>query len=128
MKQAEEEEENDHIGAYAQAFFIANLLFVGVFYLALWLLYFLRYKQASTVSQQHIRQSLFASSISTGIFAIINIVILQTDGYASLTALLSLEVYFMFIAPLFLIVGLMGFAKAVRDLAFNYPLFGKFTK
>ena len=100
--------ENDHIGSIAQAFFIGNLLFVGVFYLALWVLYLLKYKKESAVSQQHIKQSLLASSITTVIFAAINIVIIQTDGYASLTALLSLEIYFMFIVPLCLATGLFA--------------------
>ena len=120
--------DNDHIGSFAQAFFIGNLLFVGVFYLALWALFLLKYKKASAVSQQHIKQSLLASSITTAIFAAINIMIIQTDGYASLTALLSLEIYFMFIVPLCLATGLFAFAKAVQGINFTYPLIGKLIK
>ncbi|NQY27708.1 MAG: hypothetical protein HRT92_11115 [Piscirickettsiaceae bacterium] len=123
-----EQTENDHIGSFAQAFFIGNLLFVGVFYLALWGLYLFKYKRASTISQHHIKQSLLASTITTSIFAVINIVIIQTDGYASLTALLSLEIYFMFVIPLCLAAGLFAFAKAVQGTNFTYPLIGKLIK
>ena len=119
---------NDNTAAFAEAFFIANLLFVGVFYLALWTLYFLRYQQSSTIAQKHLTQSLIASSISTAIFVAINVFIVLTDGYASLTALFSLEVYFMLVVPLFLVAGIIGFTKAIKDLDYSYPLIGQFSK
>lgn len=119
---------NDHTAAYAEAFFIGNLLFVGVFYLALWLLYFLRYKEASSITRNHLKQALVASSISTTLFIIINIFIMLTTGYASLSALFSLEFYFMLLLPLFLVVGILGFSKAIKGLDFSYPLIGRFVK
>ena len=123
-----ENKTQDHTAAFAQAFFIGNLLFVGAFYLALWLLYFLRYKNSSAVTRNHLKQALFGSSISTTIFIVINIYIMQTSGYASLTALLSLEFYFMILLPLFLVVGIMGFTKAIKGIGFSYPLIGRFIK
>jgi len=114
----------DHTAIFAEAFFMANLLFVGIFYLALWVLYLLKYKQTSDLGQKHLVQTLIASSISTMIFVAINVFIIVTSAYASLTALLSLEIYFMVIVPLFLIAGIMGLTRAIRGLAFNYPLIG----
>ena len=119
---------NDHTAAFAEAFFIANLLFVGVFYLALWILYLLRYKQASVITRNHLRQALVASSISTTIFIAINVFIILTSGYASVAALFSLEVYFMLLLPIFLIFGIIGFTKAVKHLDFSYPLIGRLIK
>ena len=119
---------NDHTAAYAEAFFIGNLLFVGVFYLALWVLYFLRYKKASAITQRHLKQTLIGSSISTTIFISINIYIMLTSGYASVTALFSLEFYFMLLLPLFLVVGIMGFTRAIKGVDFSYPLIGRFIK
>ena len=119
---------NDHTAAFAEAFFIGNLLFVGVFYLALWLLYFLRYEKASSITRNHLKQALVASSISTTIFIIINIFIMLTTGYASVSALFSLEFYFMLLLPLFLVVGILGFSKAIKGLDFTYPLIGRFVK
>ena len=116
---------NDHTAAYAEAFYIGNLLFVGVFYLALWILYLLRYEKSSAITQRHLKQTLIGSSISTAIFISINIFILLTSGYASVTALFSLEFYFMLLLPLFLIVGILGFSKAIKGLDFSYPLIGR---
>ncbi|MFC1589205.1 hypothetical protein ACFL3P_02930 [Pseudomonadota bacterium] len=118
----------DHTAAIAEAFFIGNLLFVGAFYLALWLLYFLRYEKASAITQRHLKQALIGSSISTSIFIAINVFIILTSGYASVTALFSLEFYFMILLPLFLIVGILGFTRAIKGIDFSYPLIGRFIK
>ncbi len=119
---------NDHTAAYAEAFFIGNLLFVGVFYLALWVLYFMRYKKSSAITQNHLKQALIGSSISTTIFLCINIIIMLTSGYSSVAALFSLEFYFMLLLPLFLVVGILGFTRAIKGIDFSYPLIGRFIK
>jgi len=119
---------NDNTAAFSEAFFIANLLFVGVFYIALWGLYFLRYRGTSTVAKKHLSQTLIASSLSTIIFLSINVLILLTDGYASLTALFSLEVYFMLVVPAFLVAGIMGFTQAIKGLDFHYPLIAQLSR
>lgn len=116
---------NDHTAAYAEAFFIANLLFIGIFYLALWVLYFLRYKHTSDVGKNHLKQALVASTSSILVVVALNIFILLTSGYASATALICAEVYLMLIVPVFLIFGIQGFMKAINDQNYKYPLFGK---
>jgi len=119
--------QHDHTAAFAQAFFIGNLLFVGVFYLALWTLYLLRYDSASEITQRHIKQALIGSSISTTIFICINIFIMLTTGYASVTALFSLEFYFMLLLPMFLVVGILAFSRAIKGIDFTFPLIGRFV-
>jgi uncharacterized Tic20 family protein len=116
---------NDHTAAFAAAFFIGNLLFVGIFYIALWLLYFLRYKNASPITKNHFEQAIAASSLSTFIFVAINAYILLTGGYATLTGLLSLELYFMLVVPVFMLLGILAFVKAVQNKDFRYPVIGK---
>ncbi|MEB8430646.1 hypothetical protein OO007_00265 [Cocleimonas sp. KMM 6892] len=117
----------DHAGTIAEAFFIANLLFVGIFYVLLWGLYFMAYKNASAVSKHHLKQTLIASSVSTSIAILLNIIILLTTGYASATALILAEVYLMVVVPAFLIAGILGFTKAVQGLDFTFPLIGRFA-
>jgi hypothetical protein len=119
---------HNHTAAIAEAFFIGNLLFVGVFYLALWALYFLRYKKASAITQRHLQQALIGSSISTAIFIFINIFIMFTSGYASVSALFSLEFYFMLILPMFLLVGIIAFSRAIKRIDFSYPLINRFVR
>ncbi len=117
---------DDHTGTVAEAFFIANLLFVGIFYVFLWGLYFLAYKNATPISKHHLKQTLVAGGITTLIVILLNIIILLTTGYASATALILAEAYLMLIVPLFMIVGILGFTKAVQGLDFTFPLIGKF--
>ncbi len=117
----------DNTAAFAEAFFIGNLLFVGIFYIALWILYFFQYKTTSDVGKKHLSQALIASSLSTIIFLSINVFILLTEGYQSLSALFGLEFYYMLIVPLFLAAGIMAFSKAIKGLEFNYPLIGQMS-
>jgi len=117
----------DNTAAFSEAFFIGNLLFVGIFYIALWVLYFLRYKSTSAVGKKHLGQALIASSLSTIIFLSINVFILLTDGYHSLSALFGLELYYMLIVPLFLAAGIMAFTRAIRGEEFSYPFIGQLS-
>jgi len=119
-------QKNDHTAAWAEAFYIGNLLFVGLFYLALWVLYFVRYKKTSAIDQHHLKQTLLASSITTVVFVIINSIILLTGGYFTLSGILLLELYYMIFLPVFLIVGIIAFSKAIKGVDYNYPLIGRF--
>lgn len=117
---------SDNTAAFAEAFFIANLLFIGTFYLALWGLYFLTYKKTTQVNRNHLIQALVASSLSILIVIVLNIGLLLTVGYASATALITAEVYLMVIVPLFLFVGIIGFVKAINHKDYCYPVIGKY--
>jgi uncharacterized membrane protein len=114
----------DHSGTIAEAFFIANLLFIGIFYLLLWGLYFMSYKHASQISKNHIKQTLLAASFTTSIVILLNIIIVMTTGYASVEALLSAEVYLMVVVPLFMVLGIVGFTRAVNEKDFKFPIIG----
>ena len=115
----------DHTGTIAEAFFIANLLFVGIFYLFLWGLYFVSYKHATQVGKNHLKQALLASTITTFIVIAVNLFVWLTAGYASATALIAAEVYLMLVVPIFLILGILGFTKAANEKDFKYPIIGK---
>ncbi len=124
----DQQQPHDHTAAWAEAFYIGNLLFVGIFYIALWLLYFLRYSKTSDIGRHHLKQALLGSSITTTLFIIINVIIILTSGYASLTGLLLLELYYMILLPVFLVIGIIAFSKAIKDVDYNYPLIGRFIK
>ena len=114
----------DHTGTIAEAFYIANLLFIGIFYIFLWGLYFLAYKKASDVSKNHLKQTLFAASLSTLIVILLNIFVVLTAGYASATALIVAEVYLMVVVPVFMLFGILGFTKAVNEKDYKFPIIG----
>ena len=122
---SEQKQSADYLGAVAAALFMANLLFIGIFYIILWGFYFVAYKNASQVSKNHIKQALVTASISTLIALALNILVVATTGYASATALIVAETYLMLIVPLFMIVGILAFIKAVNEKDFQYPIIGK---
>ena len=115
---------HDYKGAFAEAFFIANLLFVGIFYIVLWGFYLLAYKNASQVSKNHIKQALWASTITTTIALALVVIAFMTTGFASVQALIMAEVYLMVIVPLFMILGILGFTKAINERDFKFPIIG----
>ena len=114
----------DYTGAVAMALFIANLLFIGIVYFILWGLYFSVYKNASQVSKNHIKQALWGSTITTSIALILVIIAFSTTGFASLQALLMAEIYLMIIVPIFVLLGILGFSKAINERNFSFPIIG----
>ena len=121
----ENEDNGDNIGAIAQAFFMLGLLFIGFGFAALLGLYFLKYKGASMVSQNHLKQALIAGAISLFIALAFIVIIMLTAGFASATALIMIEVYLMVIIPLFMFFGIMGFVKAINYQDYRFPLISK---
>jgi Mn2+/Fe2+ NRAMP family transporter len=115
---------HDYTGAVAMAFFMANLLFIGIFYLILWVFYFLSYKNASQISKNHIKQALWASTITTIIALTLAVIAFLTTGFSSVQALIMAEVYLMVIVPLFMLLGILGFTKAINEKNFKFPLIG----
>lgn len=130
--------DSDHSAAIAVGLFMANLLFIvfgGIFYLLLWVLYLRRYKHASEITQHHLKQALIAATITSAIFIGIilltglNLFSLATGGdiHISLAAMLALDFYFMVIVPAFIVLGILAFIKAVRGEDFDYPLISRWT-
>ncbi len=119
---------HDYTGAVAMAFFMANLLFIGIGYLILWGLYFLAYQNASQVSKNHIKQALWGSTITTSLAIILAIIAFSTTGFASVQALLMAEIYLMVIVPIFMFFGILGFSKAINEKNFRFPIIANLLK
>ncbi|HGG61059.1 MAG TPA: hypothetical protein ENK26_14265 [Gammaproteobacteria bacterium] len=117
--------DHDHTAAFAEAFFMANLLFVGVFHLALWVLWLTRRDRVSPIARDHLKQALAGSAFTTLLFLALNIGIMLTTGYHSVGGLLTLEIYYMFIVPLFMLIGILGFKKAITREEYRYPVFAR---
>ena len=117
----------DHTAVYAVVFFMANVLFVvfgGVFYLALWVLYLRRYKTSLPVTRSHLKQALIAASLSTAIFVAINVCIIANGGYVPLTrtAIVAIELYGLLVLPIFMATGVFALFRAIKNENFRYPL------
>jgi len=122
------ESETNNDATFAEAFYIGNLLFVGLFYLLLVVHYLRNYKNSTVVGRSHLKQTLILSTITTLIFLMVNIYIMLTTGYNSAIALILLEVYYMLIAPVFLGFGILGFVKASQHQDYCYPIICKKQK
>ena len=124
-QQHEQQHKEDNIGAIAVSFFMINLLLAGLFYIGLWILYFLKYKDASQVSKNFLKQSLIAATISIIIFLAMSLFAIFSSGFNSATTLIMAEIYLMVVVPLFLFVGIMGFTKAINHTDYAFPIIGK---
>lgn len=120
----------DHTATLAVALYMANVLFVvfgGVFYLALWVLYVRRYKTSSPLAQSYLKQALIAASLSTAIFVVINIYIIANGGYIPLSrsAIVAIELYGLVVLPLFMATGVFALFKSIKNERFNFPLINR---
>ena len=120
----------DHTATLAVVLYMANVLFVvfgGVFYLALWLLYLRRYKTSSPLAQSYLKQALIAASLSTAIFVVINIYIFANGGYIPLSrsAIVAIELYGLVVLPLFMATGVFALFKSIKNERFNFPLINR---
>lgn len=125
QQQHHQNQQQDSIGAIADALFMINLLLAGLFYIALWILYFLKYKDASQVSKNHLKQALIGASLSIVIFLAMSLFAVFSSGFNSATTLIMAEIYLMVIVPLFLFVGILAFTKAINDKDYAFPIIGK---
>ena len=115
----------DRTAIVAEAFYMANLLFTGFVYIALLVLYFKRYKKDSQVAKFHLKQTLLAATFTTTIFLLINLYLIVTDSYASVTGLIMLETYYMAIVPICFIPGIIGLTKGLKGEVYRFPLIGR---
>lgn len=120
------QEQRQSSGALAYSIYIANLLFTGLGLVVL-IAYSVRKSQGiKNLSNIHIKQSLLASILTTLVFIVINLyIIFFTPGHLSLTGLVILEVYYMFIVPICVIPGIVGLTRAINGKDYTFPMIGR---
>ena len=112
----------------AHALMLLNLLFPVVFFLGLSVLWFRNKKNEEKITRIAVNQAFWAAFLSTLIFLIANGLIIFFAQYKSTFALITFEVYFVFIIPLFLIPGLLGLVKSNADIIYYYPVIGRWFR
>ncbi|MCB1583045.1 MAG: hypothetical protein R3E90_10340 [Marinicella sp.] len=104
---------------------LLNLLFPVLIYLFL-VVYWLKHRKSEDrLLYVAINQAFIAATISTLLFILANVLILIFAQYKSTFALITFEIYFVFVVPIFLIPGLMGLVKSNAHLIYYYPLLGR---
>jgi len=112
----------------ALSLYALNLLFPLLPMLTLLVIFWRRYKRASDLARMHMRQSLLGCGVSTLIFVGLNLVVVSSGGYSSVTSLNVFLFYFVAIAPLLLIPGFFGLLKAMSEEPYQFPLIGRLVE
>lgn len=108
----------------AQSLYLLNLLFPLIPLPFLLGIYFRRVADAGALGRNHLRQALVAALVSSALFIAANGVVLVYGGYRSVVALITFEVYFIAVVPLFVIPGLMALLRAMNEQECRFPLIG----
>ncbi|NNJ73480.1 MAG: hypothetical protein HKP09_09890 [Enterobacterales bacterium] len=118
-------ESSVRVSVVAHSLYLANLLFTGVTLIILLVVYKHYYSKVPALMQAHLRQATAGAIITSLIFLILNSIIYTFVGYFSVSGLVVLEVYYMFIVPLCVIPGIIGLTKALKGQSYYYPLIGR---
>jgi hypothetical protein len=114
------------LAVWAYGLMLLNLLFPVLLYLPLCVLW---HRQRLASDRQvflAVNQSWLAASASTALFLLANALIISFAQYKSTFALITFEVYFIGVIPLFLIPGLFGLVKSLNQQTYLFPLIGRF--
>ncbi len=112
----------------AHGLMLLNLLFPIVIYLFLTILWMNNRNSQDRLLLVAVNQAWIAASISSLIFILANGLIVTFAVYKSTFALITFEIYFIFIIPIFLIPGLLGLVKSNSNVIYFYPLLGRLFK
>jgi hypothetical protein len=106
---------------------ILNLLFpfVYVFILLLW---FKNKNSKSDLLRVSVNEAAILATISTVIFVCIVAAVLFHFGFKSTFTLVSGEIYYMLLVPLFFVPAILGVAKTSSMKIYYYPLIGHYIK
>jgi hypothetical protein len=119
---------NPGLALWAYGLMLLNLLFPVLLYLPLCVLWH-RYRLATDrLVNLAINQAWLAASASTALFLLANALIISLAQYQSTFALITFEVYFIGVIPLFLIPGLLGLVKSLNQQSYLFPLLGRYCE
>ncbi len=116
---------SDRTAVFAEALYILTALIPAVGFFAL-LAFYLRHRyNKNSVAQPHLKQTMIAGCLITGLFALANAIIILTGGYHSINTIIVFEIYTMVFVPLFVFPGILGLVKARSGESYRFPLLGK---
>jgi uncharacterized membrane protein len=109
----------------AEVLYISNLLLLpGLSFLILMAVYFSKKDQASALAASHLSQT-FVASLWAGIMLIlVNGLILLLGGYNGSWTWVILITYFTVCHSAFVMLGILGLAKAMAGQCWRYTLIG----
>lgn len=125
MQQSSEETPGFMLAVTAEALYIANLLVLPVIaFVILLFVYFTRKNNAPALAANHLSQTFVASLWAGIMLLLVNGLILILGGYDGSWTWVILISYFTVCHSAFVMLGILGLAKAMAGQCWRYPLIG----
>lgn len=110
----------------AEVLYLANLLLLpGLAFIALLALWVRHRHTAPLLARCHLLQAVAASLWAGGLLVIANAAIILLGGYQQPSTWVVVILYFTMFHSTFVLLGVLGLAKAMAGKAFVFPLIGR---
>jgi hypothetical protein len=114
------------LAVIAESLYLANLLLLpGIAFVILLVLYWRRAHRAPPPALCHLRQTLSASLWAGMLLVMINGLIIALGGYTAAQLWVIVILYFTIGHSTFVMLGILGLARALAGQKFVYPLVGR---
>jgi hypothetical protein len=118
-------EPGQSLAVTAEVLYLANLLLLpGIAFFALLALWARHRHDASPLARCHLRQTLAASLWAGGLLVVANAAIILLGGYRQPSTWIIVILYFTMFHSTFVLLGVLGLAKAMAGKPCVYPLIG----
>ncbi len=112
------------LAVMAESLYLINLLLVpGLAFLVLVVLWF-RHPDAPALARCHLRQTLVVSLWAGGLLGLFSVSVLLVLGWEFAHTWLFVLLYFITFHSGFVLLGMLGLAKAMAGKHYHYPVFG----
>lgn len=123
--EAEHTEPGQSLAVTAEVLYLANLLLLpGLAFLALLWLWSKHRHGAPALARSHLRQTIAASIWAGVLLVIANAAIILLGGYRQPSTWMVAIIYFTMFHSSFVLLGVLGLAKAMAGKPYAYPLIG----
>jgi uncharacterized membrane protein len=110
----------------AEALYLANLLLLpGLAFLVLLALWYKHRHTAPSLARCHLRQTISASIWAGTLLVVANSAIILLGGYHQPSTWVIAILYFTMFHSTFVLLGMLGLARAMAGKVFVYPLIGR---
>lgn len=115
--------EGKTLAVIAEALYLSNLLVIpGLSFVVLVWLYIKHRADATELALNHLWQTIKASIWAGMMLVIVNAIIIIMGGYDSGNTWLIVIIYFTTVHSTFVLLGMLGLAKAMACQCWRYPL------
>ena len=108
----------------AEALYLINLLLAPGIAFAVLVLLRVRNRQVPPLARCHLRQTVAVSLWAGGLLGVFSVVMVVVAGYEVAHTWMIVALYFITVHSLFVLLGMVGLARAMAGQHYRYPLFG----